>query len=163
MTFKSPEIQKLGSTNYNQWSGDMQAYLRANQLWRIVSGTKKRPEKDETKQEDWDDKAEKAAGCIYLMVEPSQTVHLKGMEGDPVKMWDKLKTVHLQQRPGARFNAYDDLFSIRKLEEESLQSLASRVDAAMQHIQNLRPSEHNLTKLDEELTSMAMIRALPED
>lgn len=162
-TFKGPDIQKLGATNYNVWSGDMKAWLRANQLWRIVSGDKKRPEKDETKQDEWDEKKEKAAGYIYLMVESSQTVHLKDSDGDPVAMWNKLKTVHLQQKPGARFNAYDDLFSIRKLEEETLQSLASRVDAAMQHIQNLRPTDHDLIKLDEELICMAMIRALPED
>jgi hypothetical protein len=77
---KGPEIQKLGPSNYNQWSGEMQAWLRANQLWQIVSGQKPRPpasshnEKEIEKQEAWDDKAEKAAGWIYLMVESSQTV-----------------------------------------------------------------------------------------
>ena len=142
---RGPEIQKLGPSNYNQWSGEMQAWLRANQLWQIVSGQKPRPtasssdEKLIEKQEAWDDKAEKAAGWIYLMVETSQTVHLKGKEGDPVAMWEALKSVHLQQKPGARYNAYDDLFSIRKQEEESLQSLANRVDAAMQHIKKSSP------------------------
>ena len=29
----------------------------------------------------------------------------------------------MQKQPGTRFNAYDDLFSIRKREEEDLQSL----------------------------------------
>ena len=80
------------------------------------------------------------------MVDPSQTVHLKGKEDDPVAMWEQLKSVHLQQRPGARFNAYDDLFSIIKLEEESLQSLANRVDAAMQQIQNLCPRDFILVR-----------------
>jgi len=38
MTFaKGPEIQKLGQSNYNQWSGEMQAWLRANQLWQLSS------------------------------------------------------------------------------------------------------------------------------
>ena len=70
----------------------MQAWLRANQLWQIVSGQKPCPttrpdnEKEIEKQEAWKDKAEKAAGWIYLMVEPSQTVHLKGKEEDPVAM-----------------------------------------------------------------------------
>jgi hypothetical protein len=64
------------------------------------------------------------------MVEPSQTVHLKSLKNDPVAMWAKLKSVHLQQCPDARFNAYDDFFSIRKL-EESLQLLVTKVDAAM--------------------------------
>lgn len=126
---KSPELQKLGTNNYNQWSGEMQAWLRANQLWQIVSGQRPRPElisppsdAQLMRLEAWEDKAEKAAGWIYLSVEPSQTVHLKDIEEDPVAMWAKLRDVHLQQKPGARFNAYDDLFSIRKLEEESLQT-----------------------------------------
>ena len=166
---KGPEIQKLGPSNYNQWSGEMQAWLRANQLWQIVAGKKLRPtagssaEKLMEKQEEWDAKAEKAAGWIYLMVETSQTVHFNGKEEDPVAMWEALKSVHLQQKPGARFNAYDDLFNIRKQEEESLQSLANRVDAAMQHIKNLRPDKFSIDKLDDELLCMAMIRALPED
>ena len=68
-------------------------WLRANQLWQLVSGQKKRPVVDENsksresqqdQQDAWDDKAEKAAGWIYLMVNPSQTVHLKGKEDGDV-------------------------------------------------------------------------------
>jgi len=148
----------------------MQAWLRANQLWQIVSGQKTCPalsspptEAQIARKEAWEDKAEKASGWIYLMVEPSQTIHLKDLEDDPVKMWAKLKEVHLQQKPGARFNAYDDLFSIRKKEDEGLQSLANRVDAAMQQIKNLRPENFTLDMLDNELLAMTMIRALPDD
>ncbi|KAG2011535.1 hypothetical protein CC2G_011640 [Coprinopsis cinerea AmutBmut pab1-1] len=38
-------------------------------------------------------------------------------------MWTLLRDAHMQQKPGTRFNAYDDLFSIRKREDESLQAL----------------------------------------
>ena len=62
------------------------------------------------------------------MVEPEQRIHLQGIEDDPVAIWSKLESVHLHKKPGARFNAYDDLFSIRKLEGESLQTLVNRVD-----------------------------------
>jgi len=61
--------------------------------------------------------------------------------------------VHLQKRPGNRFNAYDDLFSIRKEEEESLQTLINRVETAMSTIRKLRPSDFTLEKLNEELAS----------
>ena len=149
----------------------MKAWLKANQLWQIVSGQKLRPTSTSTSSPDlledlqdiWDGKAQRAAGWIFLLVETSQTVHFKGKDEDPVAMWKALESVHLQQKPGARFNAYDDLFSIRKTEEESLQSLVNRVDAAIQHIQNLRPKDFTLDKLDEELLCMAMVRALPED
>ena len=76
-------------------------------------------------------------------------------------MWVKLESVHLQKRPGARFNAYDALFSIKKLPDESLQALMTRVDTAMEQIQNLRPDSFTLEEMDKELVCMAMIRSLP--
>ena len=69
----------------------------------------------------------KAAGEIYLSVGAEQKQHLKECLDDPVKMWTTLEKTHVSKKPGARFNAYDELFSIVKLEEESLQSLGDRV------------------------------------
>ena len=82
------------------------------------------------------------------MVDTSQTIHLKELEDDPVAMWEALKKVHQQQKPGTRFNAYDDLFSIRKTEEESLQSLINQVDTAMQYIKDLSPDDFALSELE---------------
>ena len=164
---KEPHIEKLGTNNYIKWSGEVQAWLRSRQLWVLVSGKKKHPtgslKEVESKQEDWDAKAEEASGWIFLLVETSQTIHLKGLEDDPVAMWEALKKVHQQQKPGTRFNAYDDLFSIRKTEEESLQSLINRVDTAMQYIKDLSPNDFALSELYDELQTMVMIRALPEE
>ena len=69
----------------------------------------------------------------------------------------------MAKKAGAHFNAYDDLFSIRKKEEESLMSVTNRIDSAMCTIQNLCPQRFTLDKLDEELASMAMICSLPDD
>jgi hypothetical protein len=74
-------------------------------------------------------------------VEENQKIHFATISDDPVKMWAALAAVHLQKRPGAHFNAYDDLFSIRKQEDETLQSLMNRVDTAINHIQDLRPKD----------------------
>jgi len=46
------------------------------------------------------------------MVDNTQRVHFRGIKDDPVQMWGALKKVHMQKRPGTRFNAYDALFSI---------------------------------------------------
>ena len=100
---------------------------------------------------------------MWLMVDNTQRVHFRGIKDDPVKMWGALKEVHMQKRPGTRFNAYDDLFSIRKREEEDLQSLINRVDDALHRIRDLRTTAFTLDKLDDELGAMALIRALPED
>jgi len=70
------------------------------------------------------------------MVEPEQQVHFNNRE-DPVNMWDSLHSIHLQKRPGTWFNAYDDLFNIRKVEDESLQSLINRVEDKIKKIKDL--------------------------
>ena len=57
----------------------------------------------------------------------------------------------------------DDLFSIQKHEEEDLQSLIKRVDDALHRIRDLRSTAFTLDKLDDELGTMALIQALPED
>ena len=78
--------------------------------WRLVVGKEKRPGKlDPDGVDKWEAKAEKAAGEIYLAVENDQRVHFRGCEEDPVEMWKLLETAHVQKKPGARFNAYDDL------------------------------------------------------
>ena len=111
----------------------------------------------------WEIKAEKAAGEIYLLVENDQRVHFRGFEEDPIEMWKRLESAHLSKKPGARFNAYDDFFSIHKEDNESLMDIGVRIKKAMATIQNLCPSGFTIEKLDEELQCMALIRALPEE
>ncbi|KIJ22417.1 hypothetical protein M422DRAFT_197184, partial [Sphaerobolus stellatus SS14] len=157
----APTFPKLNASNYPTWVDNMEAWLRSSGLWRIVSGASTRPTPTETNAvivDAWEIKWDKAAGWIFLMVEDNQKIHFNGIKDDPVKMWAKLKDVYLQQKPGARFNAYDYLFSIRKKEDESHQVLINRVEDALKHIQNLRPATFTLASLDDELASMALIR-----
>jgi len=74
-----------------------------------------------------------------------------------VKMWLKLESIHLQKCPATRFNAYDALFSIRKQDDESLTSVMTRVDQAMQQVKDLHPPTFQLDDLDGELASMSLI------
>jgi hypothetical protein len=161
---------KLNSNNFNSWSGDMEAWYRAQALRRFVSDASKSPtlsapikEGEEEKLDAWQIKADKAAGIMYLMVEPMQRVHFRGIKDDAVKMWGALEAVHMQKRPGTHFNAYDDLFSIRKRDEEDLQSLINRVDDSIHRIRDLRSTGFTLDQLDDELASMTLIRAPPDD
>ena len=119
-------------------------------LWGIMSGRVTRPTLADTDTKAFtaaeqilvqvfDDKKEKAAGELYLLVSDEQKVHFTGISDNPSEMWKKLESIHLQNRPGARFNAYDVLFSIRKAPDESLTALMTRVDSAMDQIQNLCP------------------------
>ncbi|KIK50740.1 hypothetical protein GYMLUDRAFT_252684 [Collybiopsis luxurians FD-317 M1] len=72
-----------------------------------------------------------------------------------------LEKIHVSKQSGARFNAYDELFSIVKSKEESLQSLGDRVGAAMNQIKRLHPKNFIIELLDKELEAMALIRSLP--
>src|ERR1700761_3128931 len=78
-------------------------------------------------------------------------------------MWKLLENAHISKKPGARFNAYDDLFSIYKESNETLMDLGVRIEKAMATIQNLHSSSFTIEMLDEELQCMALIRALPEE
>jgi hypothetical protein len=166
----TPTFSKLNASNYPTWVDNMEAWLMSSGLWRIVSGISIRPTPSNPPTEDntalveaWDIKSEKAAGWIFLMVEDNQKIHFKGIKGNPMKMWAKLKDVYLQQKPGARFNAYDYLFSIRKQEDEPHQTYINRVEEALKQIQDLRPADFTLANLDDELASMALIRGLPSE
>ena len=148
----------------------MEAWYHAQALWRLVSGASKAPtistpprEGEEDKLEAWQVKADKAAGIMFLMFEPMQSVHFRGIKDDAVKMWGALEAVHMQKRPGTRFNAYDDLFSIWKRDDEDLQSLINRVDDSVHRIRNLRSTGFTQDQLDNELASMMLIQALPDD
>ena len=58
---------------------------------------------------------------------------------------------------------YEALFNIRNASDESLTFLMTRVDTAMEQIQNLRPDAFTLSDMDKELVCMTLIRALPEE
>ncbi|KAJ2924412.1 hypothetical protein H1R20_g12680, partial [Candolleomyces eurysporus] len=43
MSSSSPSFSKLNGSNYATWAGDMEAWLKSQGLWRLVSGTSKPP------------------------------------------------------------------------------------------------------------------------
>ena len=162
----------LTSANWGQWADNMEAYLNTKELCEYVDGTMPKPvpgdpsnptAEELDKLANWKRKAGKASGEIWLAIEDDQKVHVKDVKGDPTAMWVKLESVHVQKRPGARFNAYDSLFSIRKNDDETLPALMARADKALQDIKSLRSSNFTLNQLDNELECMALIRALPAE
>ena len=144
--------------------------LKTRGWWRIVQGTEKKPEakdekavtaEEEKAMSDWEDKALRAAGELYLSLSDDQKTHVEDISNDPVKIWAKLESVHMQKKPNMRFNAWEEFFSIHMAENESLSSLMTRIDAAMIKVKNLHPTPFSIDELDKELAAMTMIRALP--
>jgi hypothetical protein len=107
----------LSSSNWGQWSDNMEAYLATKELWEYVDGSTPQPVPADTahpnaaeKKElaEWKRKAAKASGEIWLALEDNQKVHVKASKGDPAAMWKALEAVHLQKRPNKIWQLYKD-------------------------------------------------------
>ena len=111
----------------------------------------------------WLEWVDKGAGEIYLAIEDDQKHHLGGVFDDLKKMWELLESGNQSKKPGTWFNTYDDLFSIRKLENEGLKGLIAWVAEKVWAIKDVHPQGFMLDDLDNELHLMALISALPEE
>ena len=148
----------------------MEARLRTVTALRIVKGQESRPSFAEPLDagerrdlRDFENRRDLAAGEIWGCVEREQQTHLEAIRDDPEAMWVKLESVHMQKRPGTRFNTYNALLSLSKLEDESLSSLSTRASQLKSDMKALRPDDFDIAKLDDELVLMALIRALPSE
>ena len=153
---------KLGEKNYASWSSNVWSYLQKKKAWHYVTGFKQAPKEDSPEYIAWLDESDAAAGIIMSSLEESQKIHVKDEES-PVKMWEKLKAVHQQKNAATRFNAYEALFNIQKNDDESLPALCARVEAAMAAIKDVRPEKFTISDLDDDLSSMTLICALPSE
>ena len=108
-TKSTPSFDKLRTGNYPQWRGNILALLMTRGSSRLVLGKELKPVAKDPKAvteaetetiEKWEDKALKAAGEIYLSLSDDQKTHVEACFDDPVKMWAKLESVHLQKKPG---------------------------------------------------------------
>lgn len=128
MTSKHPFTHPLlNNSNYHDWKGNATAFLRQKQIWRLVKGEEVRPSVAGEEQRVWDQNADMAAGFLWDMVEPSQRSHFRNYEDSPVRIWSALQQAHTTLPPGARFNAYDSLFSLRKRDDEKLVDYGNRM------------------------------------
>jgi hypothetical protein len=125
-------ISPLTSENYRIWADDVKSWLQLNGLWRLVSGSEKKPTgkpevldsrgtvvtaavpPDEDKLERWEVKAERAAGALKTVMSHELRVLIRDCEDDPIMIWDTLKASFVQQRTAHRFNAYHTLLSTQK-------------------------------------------------
>jgi hypothetical protein len=198
-TASSLQVDMLMEANWLQWRPAMTARLCQRGLWHVTMGESLPPSEPtlfepvvpattlscteeshnyaaqhnyDTKLEAWAEKDEKAQGNLLAHISTSQRVHLADAD-TAYAMWQVLVTVHVQQVPGTRFSAYNDLFSIVKGAEETLPAVASRVEIALARVCELRPKTitgdngkpcvYGVKDLEDELALMAMLCALPCD
>jgi hypothetical protein len=158
-----PDFPKLDGTNYGAWRRQMSARLRASGLWSFADGSFSDPGNGSDCYMDWKLSVDAAAGEIFSCLDRSQWPHVTGIEDNPLAMWKALESANLHRKAGTRFNAFDELFGLRKMDNESLMDFGARAQGAMANLQTLRPATFDLAMLDQELTVMAMLRGLPSD
>jgi len=166
----------------------MYGRLLATGTARIALGTEAAPTLDTTNATStaassaavnlFNQRSDRAAGEIYLWLDEGNKTHIDAIRDDPAVMWTKLKEIHSKSAPNAHFNSLSDLFNIRKKDDESLMDLATRAEGLMQRVKALcpissptstststspSPAAYTLETLDDELTIMAMIHALPRE
>ena len=61
------------------------------------------------------------------------------------------------------FNAYDNLFQMRKRDDETLEDFGDRVTNSMQRVKDIHPPAYTLKDLDQELEVMVMLRGLDDN
>ena len=175
-TTAAPRFPKLKLGNWATWEADMSAHLRSKGLMGHVTGLIKAPivppvsDKNESliiAQEnrlyEHNIAKDRAGGEIYLMLEDAEKPLVRDLQSSPQEMWDKLKKRHIVVKPNARFNAYDDFFSLRLEEGEKLVDFATRVKEGMRDIHQHRDPAFDIKQLDKELQVMAIVRGLSAD
>ena len=71
---------KLSETNYQSWADSMEARLRRNALWRIVTGEKKAPAATDLDATELHlERVDRAAGEILGMVSEGQRTAVKAV------------------------------------------------------------------------------------
>jgi hypothetical protein len=152
-----------------------------SQLWLIVSGIETCPPKHKTQPSDidskeylewkrdrkeyldWMNKSQKAVGILKSSMSPEVIVYVRDNEDDPVKIWATLKKTFIKPSSAPRFQAYQDLFSIKKDPSETLDAVINRVDEQTRIIKSLTPDAFTLDNLYDDLASMTIINSLPHD
>jgi predicted DNA-binding protein (MmcQ/YjbR family) len=61
---------------------------------------------------EWQETRDLVAGTIFLCIDESQRDHVCDCLGDPEQIWDQLKELHQQCKPGPHFNAYNTFFNL---------------------------------------------------
>ena len=163
-TTTAPRFDKLKIGGWAAFEVNMVAFLRARGLMGHVTGslspltvpalTDRNPDTVaflQSKLDNYNVAKERAAGEIMLMLEPDEQDVVCDLSDSPKQLWDALKKRHVQERPTARYNAYDDFFNIRLKEGETLSHVATRVKAGMRLIKERRPSKFTMEDLDNEL------------
>jgi hypothetical protein len=156
------KLPKLNGSNHHLWVDQIKNVLMLSQLWMVVAGIETCPPQPGTQPSDitfkdfqewkrdrkeymeWMNKSFKAAGILISSMSPEVKVYIRDDKEDPVKIWNILKQTFIKPVSAPRFQAYQDLFSIKKDSSETLDGVINRVDEQVRIIKSLTPDKFTL-------------------
>lgn len=145
-------IEKLDEANYDSWSFTMKAVLVHQECWDVVSGSSKKPEKD---NESWVKKDEKALATIILSVTARQISYIKACKTS-AEAWNTLKDVHRPKGPVRKVTLFKQLLGMRMGEGECVQQHVCKFAAISDKL-----AETGI-ELQEELFVIMLLASLPK-
>ena len=104
------QIDRLTSTNYEQWSIQPEVVLLKNEQWGLTSGTEVKPA-DITLQSAWDSKDSKARCEILLHCSPAQLQWVRSLKTSK-EVWDLLKATYAKTNKGSQVSLHKKLINL---------------------------------------------------
>jgi len=128
-------VDRLGETNYAEWSIKMEAYLDEKDLWDVTSGAETAPQTGPNSKASkaFVRKQRLARAVIIRHLENSQVSH--ALETDPKVVWENLAQVHRSRGFGTLLAMRRRFFSAAKDPEQSMQSWIASVRSAAFQLQ----------------------------
>lgn len=93
------QIDKLTSTNYEQWSIQLEVLLVKNEQWSVTSSSELKPT-DVALQSAWESKDSKARCEILLHCSPTQLLWVRNLKTSK-EVWDLLKATYSKTNKGS--------------------------------------------------------------
>lgn len=148
-------FHRLNNSNYRLWKFNVDAVLKGQGLLGIVQGKIKFNDTVSQEQKDlWMKRDGKAMGILISSIEKDQANHVLSCT-DSNEVYEKLKNIHDKQSEVKVMCLYEEYFSLKMHEDESVAAYVSKVSSLAAEI------EAQGEKLSDNIKMVRIISSLP--
>lgn len=122
-----------GASNWHTWKFQAKVILKAVNVFNIVDGTHKCPEKDEEKISSWKRLDAKAQGVIVVRLSSKALLHVQNCE-TAKEIWDKLNTIYEQKSDVSLHVLQQKFFEEKYSVTEDISTFISRIEGLVTQI-----------------------------
>lgn len=128
---------QLDGTNYKKWKFHITAVMRGKGLETVVNGKSQQPEDsaDAKEKEAWLQRDGKATAILFASINDEQKNHVLSCT-TAKEIMDKIDTIHQKKSDVRIMTLYEDYFSIRMKEDESVAAYVSKVTTLAAEIED---------------------------